>query len=254
DLDLVRKIETDLVKSLAFVVGAEVRIENYQITAGDVASYDFRDPAHGGAMTSTGAPKIPGSQVFPGFQPANEVDRNRNNVGIYAGIESEIAKGLNLDVSGRFENYSDFGQSITGKGAVRVPLGKILAVRGAVSSGFRAPSLPQLWFNNIATLLPNQVLTSNNESPVTKAFGIPKLNEERAINVSGGLALRPLENLSITTDGYFIRIKNRVVMTSQFPASDPAVGPILAPFPGVTRAQFFANAGATDTHGIDAPA
>jgi iron complex outermembrane receptor protein len=180
------------------------------------------------------------------------VDRNRNNIGVYAGIESEIAKGLNLDVSGRYENYSDFGPSITGKGAVRVPLRQSLAVRAAVSTGFRAPSLPQVWFNNIATLLPNQVLTSNNESPVTRAFGIPKLNEERAFNVSGGLVLRPLENLSITTDGYFIRIKNRIVMTSQFPASDPAVGPILAPFQGVTRAQFFANAVDTDTRGIDA--
>lgn len=252
DLDVIRTIETDVFKSLAFVLGTEVRIENYKITAGDVASYDFRDPAHGGAMTSTGAPKIPGAQVFPGFQPANAVDRNRNNVGVYAGLESEIVKGFNVDLSGRYESYSDFGQSITGKGAARVPLGRILAVRAAVSSGFRAPSLPQVWFNNIATLLPNQVLTSNNESPVTKAFGIPKLNEERAINVSGGLALRPLENLSITADGYFIRIKNRIVMTSQFPASDPAVGPILAPFAGVTRAQFFANAIDTDTQGIDA--
>jgi iron complex outermembrane recepter protein len=252
DLDVIRKIETDLVKSLAFVVGTEVRLENYKITAGDLASYDFRAPAQGGAMTSTGAPKIPGAQVFPGFQPANEVDRNRNNVGVYAGIESEVVKGFNLDVSGRYENYSDFGRSITGKGAARVPLGKMLAVRAAVSTGFRAPSLPQLWFNNIATLLPNQVLTSNNESPVTKAFGIPSLSEEHAINVSGGLAVRPLENLSITIDGYFIQIRNRIVMTSQFPASDPAVGPILAPFPGVTRAQFFANAVDTDTQGIDA--
>src|SRR6185436_7409872 len=58
DLDLIRKIETDVVKSLAFVLGTEVRNENYKIRAGDPASYNFRDPAHGGAMTSTGAPKI----------------------------------------------------------------------------------------------------------------------------------------------------------------------------------------------------
>jgi len=252
DVDMIRKLDTTMVKSLSFVLGTEVRTENYKITAGDVASYDFRDPAHGGAMTSTGAPKIPGAQVFPGFQPANEVDRSRNNIGVYAGFETEVVKGLDLDLSGRYENYSDFGNSITGKGAVRAPLGKFLALRGAVSTGFRAPSLPQLWFNNITTILPNQVLTSNNESPVTKAFGIPKLNEERATNVSGGVVLRPVENLSLTADGYFIRIKNRIVMTSQFPASDPAVGPILAPFPGVTRAQFFANAVDTDTRGIDA--
>jgi iron complex outermembrane receptor protein len=252
DLDLIRKIETDVFKSLAFVIGSEVRIENYKITAGDVPSYDFRPPANGGATTSTGAPKIPGAQVFPGFQPSNAVDRNRNNIGVYAGIESEILKGLNVDISGRYENYSDFGQSITGKGAVRIPLGRMLAVRGAVSTGFRAPSLPQLWFSNVATLLPNQVLTSNNESPVTKAFGIPPLDEERATNLSGGLVLRPVENLSLTADAYFVRIKDRIVLTSFFPATDPAVGPILAPFPGVTRAQFFSNAIDTDTQGIDA--
>ena len=94
--------------------------------------------------------------------------------------------------------------------------------------------------------------SSDLESPVTKAFGIPTLKEERAINASGGLALRPVENLSLTVDGYFIRIKNRIVLTSFFPSTDPAVGPILAPFPGVTRAQFFAIAIDTDTQGIDA--
>lgn len=264
DLDLLRKIKTDAVKSLAFVLGAEVRSENYKIKAGDLASYTF-----GGVMTNDTPPAVtaPGAQVFPGFQPSNEVDRTRNNVGVYTGIETEVIKGLNVDVGGRYENYSDFGNSFTGKAAARIPLSKFVALRGAASTGFRAPSLQQLWFSNVAslfladstgTLVPNQVLTSNNASPITgkEGFGIPKLKQETSTNLSGGLTLRPLDNLSLTVDGYFVRLKNRITLTNQFTSvvnkmRYAPVADILDQFPGVTAAQFFANAVDTDTQGLD---
>lgn len=268
DLDLLRKIDTGgALKSLAFVLGSEVRTENYKITAGDDASWEYgidNDPAKA-VPTSTGGIPAPGAQVFPGFRPENEVDRVRNNVGVYTGLEAEIIKGFNVDVGGRYENYSDFGNSFTGKAATRIPLGKVLAVRGAVSSGFRAPSLQQLWFSNIASLFltngpggsiqANQVLTSNNASPITERFGISKLKQETSTNASAGVTLRPFENLSVTADGYFIRLKNRITLTNQFSVgSSPAgmaVASILAPFQGVTAAQFFANAIDTDTMGLD---
>jgi iron complex outermembrane recepter protein len=260
DLDLLRKIETSAVKSLAFVLGTELRSENYKITAGDLASYTF-----GGVKTTDMPPKItaPGAQVFPGFQPSNEVDRTRNNVGVYTGIETEVVKGLNVDIGGRYENYSDFGNSFTGKAAARVPLGKAIALRGAASTGFRAPSLQQLWFSNVSSLfltdssgnlVPNQVKTSNNADPLTgkEGFGIPKLKQETSTSVSSGVTLRPFENLSITADGYFIRLKNRIVLTNQFTSTVAnmryaPVADILDQFPGVTAAQFFANA--VDTGG-----
>ena len=262
DLDLLRKIDTTAVKSMALVLGTEVRSENYKITAGDVASYTF-----GGAPSMDTPAKItaPGAQVFPGFQPSNEVDRTRNNVGLYGGLETEVTKGLNVDLGGRYENYSDFGNSFTGKAAARVPVGKAIAFRGAASTGFRAPSLQQLWFSNVSSLfladamgnlVPNQVLTANNASPITRnGFGIPKLKQETSTNVSAGVTLRPIENLSITTDGYFIRLKNRITLTNQFAVGKTPAGMdvanILAPFPGVTAAQFFANAVDTDTMGLD---
>ncbi|MBC7974981.1 MAG: TonB-dependent receptor [Myxococcales bacterium] len=263
DLDLLRKIETSAVKSLSLVFGTEVRTESYQITAGDPASYEFGRPGEPVPPTPDGRIPAAGAQVFPGFQPDNEVDRTRSNVGVYAGVESEIIKGLNVDIGGRYENYSDFGQSIIGKAAVRIPLGKAIALRGAASTGFRAPSLQQQWFNNISTvfiidpmsnqLVPNTVLTVNNSSPIArKAFGIPELKDERSLNLSGGITLRPLENLSVTVDGYFIRLKDRIVLTATFPTSNAIVRDILAPFQGVTQAQFFANAVDTDTQGIDA--
>jgi iron complex outermembrane receptor protein len=253
NLDLQRKLDTTAVKSASIVLGSEFRVENYQIIAGDEASF-----ADGTMGDAPGA--IPGAQVFPGFQPSNAVNVTRDNIGVYGGLESDITKALAVDAAGRFEAYSDFGQSVTGKLATRYHITDALSVRGAASTGFRAPSLQQLWFSNVSTqflpdatgmLSPAQVLTSNNASPVTKAFGIPQLHEERSINASGGLTFRPTENLSLTADGYFIRINGRIVLTSQFDSSNPIVAGILTPFPGVSEAQFFANAIDTDTAGAD---
>jgi iron complex outermembrane receptor protein len=205
-------------------------------------------------------PKVPGAQVFPGFQPSNEVDRTRDNVGVYAGLESELTKKIAVDSGVRFESYSDFGRSLIGKIAARAKLADAVSIRAAVNTGFRAPSLQQLWFSNVSTLFlqdamgvlqPAQVLTSNNQSPVTRAFGIPRLREERAINLSGGVTVRPRDNFSIAVDGYFIRLEDRIVFTSQFTNANPIVATILAPFPGVSQAQFFANAVDTDTKGLD---
>jgi iron complex outermembrane receptor protein len=256
NLDLIHKLDVPQLKSLSLVLGSEFRVENYQIIAGDEASYELGTATYG----TPPKPKAAGAQVFPGFQPANEVDRTRDNIGVYAGFESEIKKGVSFDLGGRFEQYSDFGHSLIGKAAGRVEVAKGIALRGAVGTGFRAPSLQQLWFSNISTqfiadtagvLQPNQVLTSNNASPITKAFGIPKLHEEKSVNASGGVTVRPLENLSVTADAYFIRLDDRIVLTSNFPIANPIVAQILAPFPGVSQAQFFANAVDTHTRGLD---
>jgi iron complex outermembrane receptor protein len=254
NLDLQHELHQDLVKKSTLVLGSELRIESYQIHAGDPASYQDGNPPM--AMT----PNVPGAQGFPGFQPSNEVDRTRDNVGVYTGLENEVGGGLAVDLAGRYEKYSDFGQSTIGKIALREKLSKYVSLRAGANTGFRAPSLQQLWFSNVSTLFlpdstgalqPTQVLTSNNQSPVTKAFGIPKLHEEQSLSLSGGLALRPLDNLSITADGYFIRIDDRIVLTSQFANTNATVASILAPFPGVSQAQFFANAVDTNTTGAD---
>ncbi len=257
NLDLLHPVQTQAVKSLALVLGSELRVENYQIHAGDEASYSAGSATYG----SPAQPKAPGAQGFPGFQPSNEVDRTRDSIGVYGGVESELTKQVALDVGARYEHYSDFGQSVIGKVAGRVALGSGVALRGSASTGFRAPSLQQLWFSNVSTqflpdpvtgvLAPAQVLTSNNASPVTRAFGIPKLREERATNLSGGVSWRPFENLSLTADGYFIRIRDRIVLTSEFATTNAIVADLLAPFPGVSEAQFFANAVDTDTTGLD---
>jgi iron complex outermembrane receptor protein len=95
------------------------------------------------------------------------------------------------------------------------------------------------------------VLTSNNQDPVTKAFGIPDLKEETSLNLSGGVVFHPLDRLAFTVDAYLIRVDDRIVLTSRFTGANPAVAQILTPFPSVSQAQFFSNAVDTETRGMD---
>ena len=264
NLDGVRRIDQRALKSLAAVGGAELRHENYNIVAGQPESYEL-----GPEKTSDGEPKAPGSQVFPGFRPADEHDETRNSQALYAGLESQPTSRTNLDLGGRFEHYGDFGNTLTGKLAGRVAVLKSgdneAALRGAASTGFRAPGLQQLWYSTVATQFYNDPVTGQatpieiqvtpNRSPVTEAFGVPHLKEETSTNVSAGFTTRIKGNLSLSADYYHVTIKDRVVLTALFDTGDSTLGPaiseILAPFPGVGAAQFFVNAVDTTTNGLD---
>ncbi len=254
--DVVRPLELAGIKRLSLVGGAEARLENYGISAGEPLSYEF-----GGERTADGTPKVPGAQVLPGFQPENAVDENRTVAGAYVGVESEINDLVLVDIAGRFENYSDFGATVNGKLAARVSPVEMVALRGAVSTGYRAPALHQIYYNTTSTqtvedpdtgmLIPQQVLTASNVSELAKAFGIPSLDEETSLNLSAGFTARPLQTLTITADVYRITIDDRVVLTGRFTDAIPGVTDLLMPFPGVTQAQFFANAVDTETIGAD---
>jgi iron complex outermembrane receptor protein len=264
NLDGVRRIELRQLKSLSAVAGAELRHENYSIDAGQPESYIL-----GPEVTSSGEPKAPGSQVFPGFRPEDERSESRQSVALYAGVESQPTARTNLDLGGRFERYSDFGSTLIGKAAGRVAVVKRedneVALRGSVSTGFRAPGLQQIWYSTIATQFvpdpvtgtptPTEILVAPNQSPVTEAFGVPRLKEETSVNASGGFTTRLFGNLSLSADYYHVKIKDRVVFTGLFTGDDSVIGApvteILAQFPGVGAAQFYVNAVDTTTNGLD---
>jgi iron complex outermembrane recepter protein len=258
NVDLVYPIRTDAFKRLAVNGGAEYRLESYSIHAGEDASWDF-----GGALIGDdpSSPKEAGAQAFPGFQPDNEVDELRNSVASYLGVETELNDRLMVDVAGRFENYQDFGSTINGKVAGRLALVDEVALRAAASTGFRAPSLHQTYFNststqfvsNGTTLEPIQVVTAKNDGEIAAQFAVPALKEETSLNASAGFTITPVENFSLTADGYYIRIDNRIVLTSQFSEMTvPGTGEILGNLEGnVSAAQFFSNAVDTSTKGAD---
>jgi iron complex outermembrane receptor protein len=262
NLDGTRQIDQRLIKSLAVVAGAEVRHEDSHIDAGQKESYELGPETY--VLDGQVVPKSPGSQVFPGFQPADARDHTRTSEAVYAGLEAQPTTRTNLDIGGRFEHYSDFGSTVTGKLDGRVTVVKAgeneVAVRGSASTGFRAPGLQQLGYSTIATQLIGgvlqNILVSPNGSMVTDAFGAPHLKEETSVNFSGGFTARLLGNLSFSADYYNVAIKDRVVLSGGFVA-DPsmpfgkAIADIISPFPGTSVAQFFVNAVDTTTNGVD---
>ncbi|MCF0056386.1 TonB-dependent receptor [Dyadobacter sp. CY356] len=225
--------------------GGEYRMERYKIFAGEEASYKTYDQNFAG-----------GSQGFPGFSPVDVTNHGRSNAAAYLDVEADITKKLLVDAAARFENYSDFGSTLNGKLGARYKLTDDIAIRGSVSTGFRAPSLAQKYFNSTFTNFVNgqavQVLLANNNSAVTKALGIPQLKQETSENASLGITVTPKASaLSVTVDGYYVKVKNRVVLTGQFSDEDEAIGPLLKSL-NVGQAQFFTNAlSYTTTKGID---
>ena len=258
NLDLVRPLDVGAFERSSLVLGSEFRVENYQIEAGQFESYSYgRGPVDG---TNFEEGKASGAQVFRGFSPASALNRYRNSISTYAGLETQASAMLTLDVGGRFEQYSDFGSTATGKVALRLALSDELSLRATASNGFRAPSLHQVWFNSVSTqfvadettgeLVPREVLTANNSSPVAKAFGIGTLEPETSINASAGVTARLMDNLSLTADFYQIAIEDRIVLTGRFSDGNEGYAAILAPF-RATAAQFFTNAVNTSTRGAD---
>ena len=226
-------------------VGTEVRQDQYKIFAGEIGSYkQYPNPDD--------APG--GSQGFPGFQPADETNKLRNNWGAYADAELDVTKKFMVNVATRVEKYSDFGWTANWKLASRVKVTDKVVIRGSASTGFRAPSLPQInfsnTFTNVAAGVTSEVVIAPNSGDLAKLVGIPTLKQETSTNFSLGFTAKPARNLTITVDGYLVNIKDRIVLTGYFDQSDDVIGQILADR-NIGSAQFFTNAVDTKTKGLD---
>jgi iron complex outermembrane receptor protein len=237
-------------------LGGEFRYDRYQIEPGDKDSY--RD---GGVkvLDQNGNPTTRiaavGAQVFPGFQPADATDQSRSNYAFYMDLESDLSKQFLVGAAGRLEDYTDFGSTTTGKITARFAPVEQFAVRGAVATGFRAPSLAQSYFTSTATNfisgVPFDVKTLPVGSAVAKALGAKPLQPEKSVNYSAGIALQPTRNLALTVDYYHITISDRIVLSENFVGT--AIRDYLAS-KGQTTAgggRFFTNAIDTRTNGVD---
>lgn len=243
----------EVAKGLNIAFGAEHRIENYQIFAGEEASYK----TYGRQIFSINGDTIfrpGGSQGFPGFQPGNEVKESRSNFGSYADLELDVTKKFVVSVAGRVEHYSDFGNALNGKFATRYKISDNFSLRGSVSSGFRAPSLAQLYFNSTFTdIVAGQAIDkiiAKNNSPITRELGIPALKQEVSTNAGLGFTAK-MNALSLTVDAYYVLIKGRIVLTGAFSSDDPVIGSELKKL-NIGAAQFFTNAVNTTSKGVDA--
>tara|TARA_R110002126_G_C10490551_1_gene503829 strand:- start:3166 stop:6486 length:3321 start_codon:yes stop_codon:yes gene_type:complete len=268
---------------LNIAFGTEYRIERYFIEKGEEASY-AKYNKNGEMETATtvtvpflqvtdffGNQAAAGAQVFSGFTPENEISERRNSIALYADIEANISKSSLISTALRFENFSDFGSALNAKLATFTKITKNVNLRGALSTGFRAPSLHQQYYSKSNTLfddngVASQVGTFTNNSTVAKLFGIPKLKEETSFNFSLGLTAKiPSANLTFAIDGFYISIKDRITYTGNFesfksidnsgnsiPLSETqqSINTIFSNL-NIGKAAFFANAIDTKTKGLD---
>ena len=252
NLDLSREFKVGLAGPLNVAFGAEFRREGYQIQAGEPDSY--RD---GGVKASNGGTAVPGAQVFPGFRPSNAVNKSRSNAALYGDLEGDVARKVRLGAAGRFEHYSDFGSTLDGKLTVRIQASDQFVLRGAASTGFRAPSLAQSNFSAVSTnfinipgqgTVPVEVGTFAVSSPVARALGAKDLKPENTVQLTGGFAFTPSKRFDFTADYYNVKIDDRIVFSGNFTGG--AITALLAPL-GATGARFFTNAINTGTSGAD---
>lgn len=248
NLDFSRQAEkTKFLYKIDMAFGAEFRIENYSIRAGDDASWK-----DGGDTLGNGESRLAGSQGFVGFQPQNELSTRRAGGAVYGDVDWHILKNWLFETAVRYEEFSDFGSNVNWKLATRVKMAEQWSVRASYSTNYRAPSLHQIHFNSLSTQFVDgeayQVGTFNNESAVAQAFGIERLKPETSTNYSLGLTAKPFKNFTMSLDGFYIGIKNRILLSGRF---DDGYEEILNPV-GAGAAQFFTNSVNTETYGFDA--
>jgi iron complex outermembrane receptor protein len=220
--------------------GVEARNEIYEIIAGDTASYSGE-----------------GANSFPGIRAENARSYSRFNMGAYLDATWDITENFLIQGTYRAERYSDFGNASVWKVSSRYKLlDDKLVIRGSVSTGFRAPTLHQIYAQSTqASFANNTIVLSglfNNISKEAFALGIPKLTAEKSDNYTIGAGFNVNNNLSFTLDYYSINIRDRIVYSSSIKTNDPSsqLGQILAAG-NLTSVQFFINGVKTRTEGLD---
>lgn len=227
--------------------GLEGRRETYEIIAGQPESYD-RGPL--GADTALAG----GAQGFPGFQPSNEVDVDRDAFAAFVEADIPLTDRWRLAGAIRVEDYSDFGAVTTGKLSTRYEFTPDFALRATVSSGFRAPSLQQQYFTSTSSVIQDGAIVETGTFPATsaiaQALGARDLEPEKSLNLSAGLVWRT-GNFDLSVDAYRIEIDNQIALSELINRSfSPQVQALLDPF-GVQSARFFLNGVDTITEGVD---
>ena len=271
NLSGVKQYEVGFASPLNVATGLEWRREFYGIFAGEPDSYrnggvllpvntggctlaGVGATAFAAAQLAGGCANPSGAQVFPGFRPSNAVNTDRDAVGIYLDLETNITDALLVSAAVRAEDYSDFGDTVTGKLSARYDFSDMFAIRGSVQNGFRAPSLQQQFFATTSTNfidgVPFEITTFPVSDPVAVALGAKPLTAEESLNYSLGFVLR-FGDLNVTVDGYRIDIDDRIVLSENLTQANVRTFLQGQGFVGVGGGRFFINGVDTETQGVD---
>jgi iron complex outermembrane receptor protein len=222
-------------------VGAEYRIESYSQGAGDYGSYI-----------------LGGSQAVPGVLPTSAVSVSRNIYAVYSDISTNLTQKWKIDLAGRYEDYSDFGSTGTGKLSTRYDFNDMFALRGTVNNSIRAPTLAEEYHTSMTVTTSGATGELAPNSPGAKVLGATALKPEKSTNITAGFVLRPIKAFEITVDAYQIDIKDRILDGGTYSgavalAAYAAAGRTLpaGTSPTAVSASYLTNAADTRTQGVD---
>ena len=247
--------------ALELAIGAEMRSDWYTVNAGDEYSYRDYDTEAGQSLYATD--RSAGTQGFGGIGPLSEVDETRDVISFYIDMETELNDNVIINGAIRYDDYEGFGDSTNFKLAANWSITDDFTLRSAVSTGFRAPSMQQLYFNNISTqFIDNpadptgdqiavQIGTFRNDSVLAQSIGIPELKEEESTNFSIGAVWGVTDDINVTIDYYTIDIDDRIVISNKlgYGLSNTLDNALTAA--GAGAGQFFLNGADTETKGFD---
>ena len=255
NLDISRPFDVGLFYSaLNFAFGLEYREEEFEIKSGGENSWYVDNSPGGLAAQGFGI----GSNGFQGFGPEIAGTFNRGSYAGYLDLEAEVIKNLTIGLAGRYEAYEGIADTLDGKVSARWQLVEALAVRGSVSSGFRAPTVGQTNYRKTSTSLEGNRLVDNAilppDHPAAVLKGGKQLEPEKSINYSVGTVFS-MGDLDVTVDYYRIKVQGRLALTSNLKLTQADIDTLLAQglsdarsFAGVN---FFTNDFDTTTQGVD---
>ncbi len=278
--DFTTQFEVGFAKPLFVAWGVEVRREAFEVGLGDRASWEVGPYASqrlyqctlAGAPVACSTPgasapvfnriatALPGSNGFQGFGPASVVEGGRNNYSAYVDFEATPVEGLDVGIAARYDYFNDFGDTFNGKISARYAFNSALAIRGAASTGFRAPTPGQQFTQNLTTgfpfgsTVPLGIATVRPDSPIGQFYLAKPLSPEKSTSFSGGAVVTPGGGFTITLDYYNVKVDDRIGITGNInPSADLAF--LLAQ--GIPEAaelgavRYFTNAFDTRTQGVD---
>ena len=277
NLDLTYPVEVGFASPITLSGGAEYRREEYTTTVGDVQSYaagpfvsqplyDLVSPGvYAPALDGNGnqivASQSPAASGYGGISPTFAGTNAQTSYSVYAGAETDVTKAFTVGVAARYDNYSTFGGSLVGKinGIYRVT--DAVSIRATAGTGFHAPSPGQNNTQILTTAFSSsgeQVQTGTYPvtSDIAQYFGATSLKPEKSVNLGAGIVLKPAAGLSLTIDGYSIKIKNRIGLAATQAVTQAMLNDPLAPLQlqdvGLGgEVNYFTNGFDTRTRGVD---
>ena len=281
--DILRQLDLSFAANATLALGLEWRTDGFQQQAGEAVSYargdtlcdeNFvnaddagKDPLtclYDSGSGSVNGTTTPGMQGFQGYSPAMVLTESRSNWAAYGDAEMNFTDRLHAGFALRYENYSDFGDTLNGKMTARYDLTDALALRAGVSTGFRAPGMQQSYFTQRSISLDNgelaDLVTIRPGDELANELGFEHLEEEVSQNFSFGFAYTGSRWTS-TLDAYQVNIENRVAYSGNISRTGDVSNPIDTFFDrhsgpgealdGVKNVSVFTNAVDTQTQGFD---